>query len=535
MARDDVLDVDVCIVGAGVAGITLARELEGTGLRVLVLESGGHDGPGDPDDLRHVSVGYSYYRAGHARDRGVGGSSLHWPLDEGWRARPLDPIDFERRPGIAHSGWPLSRRDLDPYYERANAVCELGPAEYDVESWEQPFTPQLPLDPAVAHTTMFQLGSTNFGRFSDELAGARDVRILLHATVTALEQGPDLHRIDRVHVAAGEGIRFSVRADAFVLAMGGIDNPRLLLASTGRQPGGVGNGRDLVGRFFMERLSTRSAHIVPDDPELVARATLYGVHRVRGTRVEATVRLTDDVIRREQLLNCTCFLLVRSEAFTAEAVRSVATLVKGTRRWPPPDGVARHVRNIVVGGRDLSRLVRQRMAPPTVREHLVLAVRPQGEQLPNPESRVTLDERTDRFDVPRARLDWRLSELDRRSIRRTQQLLGTELERAGVGRLIGPLGDEDPPALFEGNRHHMGTTRMDDDPARGVVDRDGRMHEVRNLYVTGSSVFPTAGCSNPTLTIAALALRLGDHLRAALGVDRRRSGAADVATARTVN
>jgi choline dehydrogenase-like flavoprotein len=126
---------------------------------------------------------------------------------------------------------------------------------------------------------------------------------------------------------------------------------------------------------------------------------------------------------------------------------------------------------------------------------------------------VTLGTRRDRFGLPVARVDWRPAPSDRASIRASQKAVDTALRAAGLGHVEFMLGDEHPPMLLEGNFHHLGTTRMHTDPARGVVDADCRVHGVRNLYVAGSSVFPTYGCSNPTLTVVALALRLADHLK----------------------
>jgi choline dehydrogenase-like flavoprotein len=140
-------------------------------------------------------------------------------------------------------------------------------------------------------------------------------------------------------------------------------------------------------------------------------------------------------------------------------------------------------------------------------------MRVQAEQAPNPDSRVTLGTRRDRFGLPVARVDWRPAPSDRASIRASQEAVDEALRAAGLGHVEFMLGDEHPPALLEGNFHHLGTTRMHTDPARGVVDADCRVHGVRNLYVAGSSVFPTYGCSNPTLTVVALALRLADHLK----------------------
>ena len=202
---------------------------------------------------------------------------------------------------------------------------------------------------------------------------------------------------------------------------------------------------------------------------------------------------------------------------TAEAVRSIATLVKARRRRPLPWAtVPGHVRNIATGFGDLGAFALDRVRR-SDQPREVLALRVQAEQAPNPSSRVTLGTRRDPFGQPVARVDWRSEASDRASIRASQEIVDGAMRAAGLGHVELILGDENPPALIEGNFHHLGTTRMHVDPARGVVDADCRVHGMRNLYVAGSSVFPTYGCSNPTLTVVALALRLADHLKKQLG------------------
>jgi choline dehydrogenase-like flavoprotein len=216
------------------------------------------------------------------------------------------------------------------------------------------------------------------------------------------------------------------------------------------------------------------------------------------------------VQQERQLLNCAFFLPTRNLSMTAEAVRSAATLVKASRRHPLPVGMVGHLRNVVTGLGDLGVFARDRLRRAD-HGRSILALRAQGEQAPNPDSRVTLGSRRDRFGLPVARLDWRPGDSDRASIRASQEVIDQVLRAAGLGHVAFMLGDEHPPALLEGNFHHLGATRMHTDPAKGVVDADCRVHGVRNLYVAGSSVFPTYGCSNPTLTVVALALRLADH------------------------
>jgi choline dehydrogenase-like flavoprotein len=393
-------------------------------------------------------------------------------------------------------------------------LCGLGPFNYDPSSWSDPArTPILPLPPGSVETIVFHHGTADFDGYYQELVRAPNVTLLLHATVVKLAIRGDPDRVERVELQRDDGSRSFVRARLVVLAAGGIENPRLLLLSRGVHRRGLGNDRDLVGRFFAERLSARTGYIVPTAPDLIGRTGFYPIRAAApGVHVQGALRVVDAAQREAQLLNCAFFLPTRDLSFTAEAVRSLATLVKARRRRPLPAEVLGHLGNIVAGLGDLGAAARARLRRPDP-THSVLAIRAQAEQAPNPDSRVTLGTRRDRFGLPVARVDWRHTASDRASIRASQKAVDTALRAAGLGRVEFMLGDEQPPTLLEGNFHHLGATRMHTDPAMGVVDADCRVHGVSNLYVAGSSVFPTYGCSNPTLTIVALALRLADHLK----------------------
>jgi choline dehydrogenase-like flavoprotein len=510
---DEVLEADICIIGAGPAGITIAHELAGSDVHVILLESGGRILERESsDDVHARSIGYSYFRQKDARARGFGGSSLIWPLEEGLNARPLDPIDFEARQG-AFTGWPLRADDLADYYRRADMLTGLGDGDYDRSSWVEP-EEVLPLDPSVASTTLMKIAyHFNFAHFWKDLAPHRNIDVITHATAVEIVDHASSDLASHVRVANGIGGHFSVAARVFVLAAGGIDNARLLLLSRGRRPAGLGNAHDLVGRFFMDRISTRTGYIEPTADGDRPCHSFYVPHLQHGQWVQGLVRLTDDVIRREGLANCLFFILPRAQDFVSEGVRSAGTLVKGVGRSPAPPQVLGHVRNVVRHSPALARLA-VRTATRRQGSTDVLVLRAQGEQTPNPASRVRLSDRTDRFGTRRAVIEWRPHDDDLASVRRSQDLLDAALQRAGIGRLRLRLGEEAPPALIEGNRHHVGTTRMADSPRQGPVNGDGRLHEAANVYVAGSSVFPTSGASNPTLTIIALAIRMADHLKA---------------------
>jgi choline dehydrogenase-like flavoprotein len=526
------LDVDLCIIGAGPAGISMACEFANSTVRVAVLESGGLDQEPDIDRLgAGDSVGYPYDALERARVRGIGGTSLHWAAsetegDEGWPARPLEPLDFEVRPGRPLSGWPFRYQDLEPYYRRAQVVARLGPFDYDAATWEREGARRLPLGDGV-ETVILQRGPLSFAHHVGTLAAASNISLIHHATVTRLVTAAGGGRIVEAIARPRSDSTISVLARRYVLATGGIENARILLLTNEARPRGLGNGNDLVGRYFMERLSARGGVLVPTDGDIEGRATLYSNHLVDGTRVHGALTLPPETIRREQLTNAILWLRAVPKAFTSEGARSAATLVRGLRRQPHIDGVPRHVRNVIA---DLDQVAS------TVWSHLrsvqkrpeVFQVAFQAEATPQADSRVTLSPTRDSYGLPRARLDWRIAEDDFRSIRRTIDLIDARLQETGVGRIIRKFGDERPPTMIVGNFHHLGTTRMAADARRGVVDENCRVHETENLYVAGSSVFPSAGFANPTLTIVALAIRLADHLKHRLGVVSTETGASDV-------
>jgi choline dehydrogenase-like flavoprotein len=521
MPPDARLDVDLCIIGAGPAGLSLACEFADSMVRVAVLESGGLEREPDIDQLgAGDSVGYPYHPLERVRVRGIGGSSLHWAAhekgddDEGWPARPLDPLDFEPRPGRPLSGWPFRYQDVEPHYRRAQVVARLGPFAYDAGTWEREGARRLPLGDDV-ETIVLQRGPLNFAHHVGTLAAASNISLVHHATVTRLVTAADGSRIVEAIARPRSESTISMGARLFILATGGIENARMLLLTNEARPTGLGNGNGLVGRYFMERLSARGGVLVPTDPDLTRQAALYTNHLVDGTRVQGALTLSAHTIRQEQLTNSMLWLRAVPKAFTSDGVRSALTLARGFRRRPHIEGVPGHVRNVVADLDQVASTIWGHLRSAQERPE-VFQVAFQAEATPQADSRVTLSATRDRYGLPQARLDWKITEDDFHSIRQTIDLIDARLRETGVGRIIRKFGDERPPAMIVGNFHHLGTTRMATDARCGVVDEHCRVHEVENLYVAGSSVFPTAGFANPTLTIVALAIRLADHLKRVL-------------------
>ena len=349
---------------------------------------------------------------------------------------------------------------------------------------------------------------TRFGEvYRDDVARATDITAYLGANAVDLETLTPPAQVSGVRVACLSGSGFRVKARVFILAAGGIENARLLLMANSVQPAGLGNSHDQVGRYFMEHLYLdRAATILARDGSISDFYT--SGHWSGGRRVRGILGLSPDLQRRERLTNYCAVLDVEPPRWAGRVWRS---LLRALRRGPASAGVLAHLRTDLIRTAVAARLnIAGR--EPSVRRYLVKNVM---EQAPNPESRIVLGSDRDQVGCPRVVLRWRLTAIDKRTAHRAHEILEEDLGRAGIGHLRSELGKEgDPwPSTLRGARHHMGTTRMHADPRRGVVDADCRVHGIANLYIAGSSVFPTSGSANPTLTVVALALRLAEYVR----------------------
>ncbi len=516
--RDTRLETDVCIIGAGAAGITLAREFSGSPFRVTVLESGGFEYETETQALYEgPSVGLPYAQLSVPRLRFFGGTTNHW----GGICRPFEDADFEAREGIPYTGWPIKKDDIDPFYGRAGRAVRLPSQEWDLSHWapDGALAPlRLSSDRIVSRVAQqVEPDLRSFGAgYRDELRSVPNVTVYLHANVTGVDADDPGRTATSARVATLAGNRFSVGAMVFVLATGAIENARMLLVSNERFPGGLGNQNGLVGRFFLEHPRFLGGFIVPSAPH--PNLGFYENHRVGGALVRGYLASSKDFQLAEGLLD----LQIRLELGYGDApedaedfARHVMTLAADLESWqriaipgpPVPIPYLEVVREALESPEDTYIYLRGRI------ETIGLTTR--IEQAPNPDSRVVLLRERDQLGMQRVALDWRLSEVDKRNVRRTLELLGAEVGRAGIGRVKILYGEDDSewPDDLDGGQHHMGTTRMSDDPKQGVVDRDCRVHGMSNLFVAGSSVFPTPGGATPTLTLVALAIRLADHLK----------------------
>ncbi len=516
-----VFESTACIVGAGAAGITLARRLASFGIDVLLLESGAADYEKPIQDLGlGESVGFPYYRLEQSRLRLFGGTTAVW----GGRVVQLDPIDFERRAWIEHSGWPFGKQTLAPYYAESLRSLELEVTEGDERLWNRLGLSEPAFDAKQLRTNFFQFDE-QFERFTlrrcADLASSAKVRVLLRATVLDIRTNAAGTAVDSVRIGNLEGRRAEVRARVFVLAAGGLETPRLLLNSTGADPRGVGNREDLVGRFFMEHPHARAGRVLPRKLWRLLHL-LPRSHRSEGLRYAALLRPAESLQEQEGILNSSFTLSVRRHP--GKPLPPGRLLFDAIKWKVPHDHRGRSVwwvhRRARLRLQEYTRIYQRWLRAATKKRGLYVVSR--AEQAPNPDSRVLLSDRRDALGLRQIKLDWRLLEVDKRTLEVSMTALDRELRRLSLGSVEPSpwLAEQETPWQIDrlisnhpiGGYHHIGTTRMATSPRQGVVDADCRVHGLGNLYVAGSSVFPTSGWANPTLTILALSLRLGDHL-----------------------
>ena len=533
--EDEVIDSDVCIVGAGVAGLTLAREFKQAKFRTCIIESGGEK-PDKPTQALYwgENVGLPYYPLDTARARFLGGSSHYWAIklsekEMGVRLRPMDPIDFEEKAWVPYSGWPFQKKHLDPYYERAQKVCQIGPYSYNPKDWVQSgLRDELPFIGDQVRTTIFQFGLRDvFSKeYTDEVRQAENITTLLHGNVTEIETNENATAVTRMRVACLEGNRFWVSAKIYILAMGGLEIPRLLLLSNKIQNSGLGNEHDLVGRFFMEHPHLWIGAFIPASIMISNSTGLYEMFTKNGTPVMGKITLNENTLKKEKMLNWVTSIhpsyrlsfnhYLGYDELGVSAFREIKHAIE---KGQFTKNIKNHIQNAFSDTSSILRFIYRKGKDHVKRsfsrsKHItVYRLNPMLEQAPNPESRVSIGTEKDALGQPRIKLNWQLTPLDTYTMTRAQEILDEELRRAGLGHLVIETKKDSIPKSIHGGWHHMGTTRMHSDPRYGVVDPNCRVHGISNLYIGGASTFPTSGYANPVLTTVALVIRLADHIR----------------------
>lgn len=514
----DGIVVDLCVIGTGAAGITLARKFAGSGVSVLLLESGGETIEDETEQLNaNATVTGQPYPLAASRLRFIGGTTNHWS----GHCYRFENRDFVDNVKAEVAGWPMSFTDIEPYLPEAASMALFRNTEpnWDPDHWRRTLkTKAWPLDKAVFKTRLTivsplspDTNDRSYAAYLPETLKNQNINMLDHANVTELVEHGLSNEIQHAVVKTLAGNSFIVKAKCFVLACGGFENARLMLASQSRDDAGIGNGHDHVGRYFTDHVVVSQKMVrntaMPMDA-LMAFQDLPGRQRIVGHFM-----LTESMLAQEGLDDV--FLRITPD----------------DEPLPASVGSARRLRDAVgaldFGGIESSDIAAVITSPGELamqgvargycaNDPTLFTIAARLVPRPQKDSRITLKKDRDAVGMPIANLHWDLADRGKYSIHRTLQLYANELGRVSAGRVRVDFNPADPwpeyPELDVGY-HHTGSTRMSVAPENGVVNTDCRVHGLKNLYVAGSSVFPLAGSGSPTMMLTAMTLRLADHLK----------------------
>jgi choline dehydrogenase-like flavoprotein len=464
---------DVCVCGTGPAGITVARKLATHGRKVLLLEGGGLE---YSDQSQHLydgkSIGRQYWFVESGRLRYFGGTSNHWS----GRCSVFDPIDFEAREYFRMPGWPISYDQVIKGMEEAQEIVDIGGK--DLSPYD---------DPRFASRLFRQSGfalspPTRFAeKYDAEIRGSERIDLFYDANLTDLKLSDDLSRVRSLVVENFNGQKLNVSAPRYVVALGAIENARILLNANRQMPEGIGNGKGWVGRCFMEHLNVPIGRFIVTDTQFWQK--------------ETSLVPTAEFLRQSNIGNGIVSFGPNSSPQSYGRLRVLKQFARETGCALPR----------------MAEVMRQVVDFDCPGDGLVTSL---IEQSPNPDSRVSLINDTDKFGLRRIQLNWSVNERDKKTIRLLAIKTAEEMARLDLARVqLAPFITNPNLDIEVGaHAHHMGTTRMATTPDFGVVNENCQVFGVDNLYIAGSSIFPTGGGCNPTLTIVKLALRLAEFL-----------------------
>jgi choline dehydrogenase-like flavoprotein len=509
------IDGDICIIGSGAAGISIALEWMKTPYKIILLEGGGFDYDERAQDLfRGKNTGQNYYPLKSTRLHYFGGTTGHW----GGMCSIFDPIVFQQRDWVPRSGWPFSSDELIPYYKRACCNLDIGEYQFNFDYWQQQdpsLTPLLP-NQDIFWNKIWKFGMPGAARFGkkykDIIVGASNIHLYTYANAVEIKTNQAASAVTEVTVKNYAGKTHKIKAKYFIIACCSIQTSRLLLASNKQIPNGIGNDHDLVGRHFMEHPELKSADL------WLTRSSALKAYMRTPPNIRSELAMHPHWQAKHNILNGILSFTPLEQA--KKKPPYIQTWINEDPR--KNEEVASEIQSNSTQQSRLSKIFGSG-------KYNSFEITLRLEQAPNPLSRVTLDTEKDELGVPRANLNWAFTDMERKSARKILEIFGQQVGIAGIGRveLREDLRDDKEthmPSTTSGGWHHMGTTRMNNDPQKGVVDSNCQIHGIGNLFVAGSSCFPNGAAVNPTFTIVALSLRLSDHIRDLIkGDDRRKS------------
>lgn len=508
------LECQVCIVGTGIAGLALASQFSSTSFDVVMLESGEWNGDNGANNLnRTKDVGLSFRTPTVGQNRGFGGTTKLW----GGQCARLDTFDFKPNPNLDDKGWPFPYSEMPTYYERALELFSLPKSGLDHATTQKFPLALAPFNPDNLRSTFSVFSpKRDLGReLQAKIKRSRNIRVVTDATVTKLLEKKTCSELESVQYRSTTGRTCYVKAKYFILACGPIEIPRLLLWSRDKQACGIGNQNGLVGRYLQDHLICSPAKIVSQDPRPLM--SIFEIVRKRNIRYSQKLSVSDKIKVSKGALNASASVVFDYENEKiveplTRVYRSIKSLKPRAFDWHDLALLTKNpLAAIGYGAQNMGYNIPGLLQPKQVRLSCVTG------QEPNKQSLIELDEEKDKYGVPLPKVDWKIEGNERTTIQSLVELCSQEFQRLKLGQIkVEPwLGDStsDFSTRVQPILHPSGTTRMADSPTKGVVDVNGCVFGQPNLYVASSSVFPNAGHANTGLTIAAMAIRLFDHLK----------------------
>jgi choline dehydrogenase-like flavoprotein len=505
---------DICIMGGGVAGIVLASELRKYNKNIFVVESGGEDFDSDIQSLYSSDIiNNNYPNTESSRLRMLGGSSNHWENN----TSPLDTIDFEKREWLPNSGWPIERSDLDEYYLKAAEYCGTKDDTYKADIWSEKLGYKiLGLSRDVLETGIAKASSPPvrfYKEYGKNISNIDNITILKNSNIVDVDYNSSTKLIEKVYFESFPGNQHTIYSKVFIMCFGGIENARMLLHFNAQYSDKIGNYYDNVGRYFMDHPVVRAGHLYPDNRSIFS---LYKANVLKDRVVLGYFKLSESSLRKHRINNIRVPLVSNTNFIMSDGISSFHILNDSLSDGSIPDDFTNHIINIlkdldmVLEGVSRKRFDKKIFESANVFSGYQLPI--MFEQSPDRTNRVKLGNNVDRYGIKKILIDWELKKYDKENLWKALEIIAQEFGALSLGRIR--LLKERSTRIWGSQlgfgHHHMGTTRMSSQYNQGVVNKNHIVYGTKNLFIGGSSVFPTGGHVPPTLTIVAMAIRLAD-------------------------
>ena len=512
-------ETDLCIVGSGVMGLAIASHLLNHSARKILLVE-----EGVLEDTNTTSAVAAELQGGdlasavdNSRARGFGGSSRRW----GGQALPFSALDLADRPFLSQrGGWPISWEELNRFYPAADQFLGLTSMPFTTDLWKRqavtaPFAEGSDLELSISkYSPHAYLASV----YQKPITTSKQADCLINAKVASVVLEGDGARAQGVKVRNSHGREATISARVVVLCSGGIENPRILLASQQLDRRGVGNQADLVGRYYQDHVGFFAAELRPLDWARFRH--LFASFLPGDQKYVPKIQLAQSLQRSQGLLSVIGNIDVQEgENSPRNCARRIYRKLRHARPISAESGSTFHdLRRLVSSAPDAlkllsAHLLEHRIGLPKKARFFLMA---NAESEPLHASRITLSDQLDGYGLNRPKVSWLVSDLTLNALKAYGVAVKNTLESATIAEVRLSPYLTDPKANWKERAyslyHHMGATRMSSSPKEGVVDSYGRVHGIDNLYIAGTSILPSGSSSNPSYTALALAFRTAEHL-----------------------